>query len=469
MYTHSWARCWLNCLWEVYTLLACADLVVRTLAKEVYVSKKETTEKDDVDVRFENTTVTMVTSYQLPQIDSNMTENALYSHKTAIIVIMSIFVSITLTITVAILMFCKKKNSVFVLQKCEQESESVYEMDDINTECDFSDQELDINSYNENLEALRSQTYPKMSRLCEYELDSPLPGRTRRSNSKQELNSSSRSSIPKSKTFAGLRKSRTLRESDIMFAPNKHRMFSRSDVKRPTSLPLSSSFSSSGSWYNYQSMVITADVEPWENSESEVCFPPTAKNDINSIGISLNQLDRSDSNCVKTSQASPYSEFPHQLMCKKSNFSSESFNEKDEDTHAYTPLLQGNNRGSDTPDVFTFPHSPKQVHTPLVSSPEQDNMCYKPLLEPDSSTNLSLEKDFQTNLKKKIKQISPKQFLSSNSPASAVQSFINKGIKSNPFNQEASAPGQDRPKHQGQTSPGDNIQGRLHFYWDTDS
>lgn len=58
----------------------------------------------------------------------------------AVIVITSIFLFMTLSVTVAILVFCRKKNTVFVLQKCEQEDEISYELDDMNnTDIEFAD------------------------------------------------------------------------------------------------------------------------------------------------------------------------------------------------------------------------------------------------------------------------------------------------------------------------------------------
>ncbi|XP_060083741.1 uncharacterized protein LOC132562992 [Ylistrum balloti] len=399
-----------------------------------------------------NTTITMVTGYQLSRVESGLTKGVIYSHRTAIIVIMSIFVSITLTITIAILMFCKKKNSVFILQKCEQETDTVYEMDDMNTECDFSDQELDIDSYNENLQGLRSQTYPKMSRLCEYELDSPVPGRTSCLDAKTS-NHTSNSSIPKSKTFSGLRKNRNLRECDIMFALNKRRTFSRSDIKRPTSLPLSSSFSSSSSWYNYQSMVITADVEPWENSSSDLGLPNTSENNNTSLGENSKQFDQNDENFLSSA--------------RRSGMKDESFNERDEEMQACTPLLQSNSHN--TSHKFLFPTKTNQEFVPKLFFSDQDT-CYKPLLEPDQSFNHSNEQDLALPKTSQLptEKLSTKQSSTSKgglpqTPVTTVTTNVSTVTGSHSADKNKCELGTKPP-----ISP-DDIQGKLRFYWDNDS
>lgn len=62
-------------------------------------------------------------------------------HYIMIAILMSIFMCISLSIAVAIFVFCRKKNSVFMLQKCEQDSD--LEMNDINTEVNTSDSDAD--------------------------------------------------------------------------------------------------------------------------------------------------------------------------------------------------------------------------------------------------------------------------------------------------------------------------------------
>ncbi|XP_069103087.1 uncharacterized protein [Argopecten irradians] len=434
----------ISCILELSPLWWCFGTIAETISEETFNAETASSsgQENSTVTDLYNTTVTMVTSYQLSRVEVGLTKGVIYSHRTAIIVIMSIFVSITLTITIAILMFCKKKNSVFILQKCEQETDTVYEMDDMNTECDFSDQDLDIDSYNENLQGLRSQTYPKMSRLCEYELDSPIPGHAPCSVAKDSTQASS-SSIPKSKTFSGLRKNRNLRECDIMFALNKRRTFPRSDIKRPTSLPLSSSFSSSSSWYNYQSMVITADVEPWENSSSDLGLLNTSENNSN-YGVNANQIDQSDGDYSKCSQ---------QNSARQAGLKYDSFNETDEDMHVCTPLLQSNIQVSDTTDKFVFPTQTNKQYIPKTGD---SDMSYKPLLEPDQSLNHIYESDH--DLPVTLKRTSQSQ-----NPTELTQTSINPGTRTgtNVSNVEDSfGRGRDIPA---------DFHGKLQFTWDSNS
>ncbi|KAK6186106.1 hypothetical protein SNE40_008207 [Patella caerulea] len=75
----------------------------------------------------------------------------------AVIIIMTLFLVVTITTTGFILAFCRKKNTVFALQKCEQESE--YELDDM----DNTDIEICSEEYETPKTAVRSRTYPSFS------------------------------------------------------------------------------------------------------------------------------------------------------------------------------------------------------------------------------------------------------------------------------------------------------------------
>ncbi|CAD5111773.1 unnamed protein product [Dimorphilus gyrociliatus] len=55
---------------------------------------------------------------------------------TMVIVVASVLLFVTISITAAVIVFCKKRNAVFALQKAEQEDEAEYELDDINTDSD---------------------------------------------------------------------------------------------------------------------------------------------------------------------------------------------------------------------------------------------------------------------------------------------------------------------------------------------
>ncbi|XP_052814766.1 uncharacterized protein LOC128241742 [Mya arenaria] len=59
------------------------------------------------------------------------------NHNIMLAILLGIFMCITIVITVSVFVFCRKKNSVFMLQKCEQE-DSDLELNDINTEPESS-------------------------------------------------------------------------------------------------------------------------------------------------------------------------------------------------------------------------------------------------------------------------------------------------------------------------------------------
>ena len=101
-------------------------------------------------------------------INNNMTSTAIY-HMTVksdgmphnqimLLILLAIFTTISISISLAVLIFCRKKNTVFMLQKCEQESD--VEMDDLPTEVDNSDSEAgDINTT-----MMKSESYPGLSK-----------------------------------------------------------------------------------------------------------------------------------------------------------------------------------------------------------------------------------------------------------------------------------------------------------------
>lgn len=86
-------------------------------------------------------------------------------HNVMVAILFAIFMCITLTITVSIFVFCRKKNTVFMLQKCEQDSD--LEMNDIITEADTSDSEYEyIKSTSPLNSSKRSQTYPNLHKYA---------------------------------------------------------------------------------------------------------------------------------------------------------------------------------------------------------------------------------------------------------------------------------------------------------------
>jgi len=114
-------------------------------------STQHTNNRPLVNLTFLN--ITMQPSlHQVSDIDDDT-----MLHKTAVLVIMSILIFISASLSGAVLVFCKKKNSVFIYQKSEPvEKDYEYEMDDIHTEIDSS--EIDN-------EPIRSQTYPMMAAI----------------------------------------------------------------------------------------------------------------------------------------------------------------------------------------------------------------------------------------------------------------------------------------------------------------
>ena len=181
-----------------------------------------------------------------------------HSHKTATIVIMSIFICFTLSITAAIFVFCKKKNSVFTLQKSDKDKDMEYEMDDMNTDIDSRNSQLgsseSVNQYPSPV------TVPLMSRLCEYDTDSILfipyiPDDQSKSDSYHLLTNSTTSTDLKSKDF--------MQDCHHLHKSNSSSLFRCKSHKAPTCLPFSRSYSVSSIGNNYQSMQMSSEIEPW--------------------------------------------------------------------------------------------------------------------------------------------------------------------------------------------------------------
>ena len=90
--------------------------------------------------------VTMTTLIQKSNLVSALNVDkdktiGLEHHNIMVAVLMAIFMCISLSIAISIFVFCRKKNSVFMLQKCDQDSD--LEMNDINTEVNTSDSDAD--------------------------------------------------------------------------------------------------------------------------------------------------------------------------------------------------------------------------------------------------------------------------------------------------------------------------------------
>ena len=97
-------------------------------------------------------------------------------HTTMVAVLLGIFTCISITMSVSVFVFCRKKNSVFMLQKCEQDSDIDLEMNDMNTEVETSDSEYEfIESSSPQHGTRRSQTCPNLSKYGEDIDDSCQP------------------------------------------------------------------------------------------------------------------------------------------------------------------------------------------------------------------------------------------------------------------------------------------------------
>ncbi len=62
---------------------------------------------------------------------------------TTVVVIASIFLFLTMTITAAVVVFCRKRNTVFALQKSEQETDIEYELEELNTDIEYTETEFE--------------------------------------------------------------------------------------------------------------------------------------------------------------------------------------------------------------------------------------------------------------------------------------------------------------------------------------
>ncbi|XP_061185278.1 uncharacterized protein LOC133193353 [Saccostrea echinata] len=95
-----------------------------------------------------NNSLNMTPGYLLSQPEIPNDPDSLH-HKTqraTVIALMGIFVFITLTLTAAVIVFCKKKNSVFLLQKSDLHADLDLELEDIQTDIsdDFGSFTLEI-------------------------------------------------------------------------------------------------------------------------------------------------------------------------------------------------------------------------------------------------------------------------------------------------------------------------------------
>jgi hypothetical protein len=100
-----------------------------------------------------NTSLNMTPGYLVYEADqgpSGPSSVHRTTHRATVIAFMGVFVFITLTLTTAILLFCKKKNSVFLLQKSDLHADLDLELEEIPTDIsdDFGSFTLEITDVN---------------------------------------------------------------------------------------------------------------------------------------------------------------------------------------------------------------------------------------------------------------------------------------------------------------------------------
>lgn len=95
---------------------------------------------------------------------------------TTVIVIASIFLFITLSITAAVVVFCRKRNMVFSLQKSEQDTEIDYEMDEFNTDMEYTETDFESETDSRSLKQVqRSMSRSFIESDCESSSPAHIP------------------------------------------------------------------------------------------------------------------------------------------------------------------------------------------------------------------------------------------------------------------------------------------------------
>lgn len=198
-------------------------------------------------------TTTLVTSNLVSALTIDKGESYKHDHHNIMVaILMAIFMCISLTIATAIFVFCRKKNSVFMLQKCEQDSD--YEMNDINTEVNTSDSDADtFDSEYEFIECSSPETSKRQklqksdSSPCEFitnykpnnltlSLSSSFPDLTKCSNDRLKVDLSTKS---KTADFNGVKDDKRSQKKQKERTKYKHRLKERDQrIHDKTSMPL---------------------------------------------------------------------------------------------------------------------------------------------------------------------------------------------------------------------------------------
>lgn len=108
----------------------------------------------DINITNSNDSLNMTPGYLVfqPQVPNDPGSLHQKTQRATVIAFMGIFVFITLTLTTAVIVFCKKKNSVFLLQKSDLHADLDLELDEIQTDIsdDFGSFALEITDVKQN-------------------------------------------------------------------------------------------------------------------------------------------------------------------------------------------------------------------------------------------------------------------------------------------------------------------------------
>lgn len=102
----------------------------------------------EINITNSNSSLNMTSGYLVfqPQVPSDPESLHQKTQRATVIAFMGIFIFITLTLTTAVIVFCKKKNSVFLLQKSDLHADLDLELEEIQTDIsdDFGSFSLEI-------------------------------------------------------------------------------------------------------------------------------------------------------------------------------------------------------------------------------------------------------------------------------------------------------------------------------------
>ena len=137
------------------TVLNATQLFNKHLSDSEFLVSTLVTQKSWINL----TRVTMTSNVISTMMDPVKADDKSFHH-IMLLILLGVFTVISLSLSLAIIVFCRKKNTVFMLQKCEQESE--VELDDLPTEIENSDS--DSEDIRTSLRIKRSESYPGVAK-----------------------------------------------------------------------------------------------------------------------------------------------------------------------------------------------------------------------------------------------------------------------------------------------------------------